>query len=106
MPLFNASFPRVMSSFALSIVLAAGATVASLTLLPKHAHAQGGLPDFTELVEKSGPTVVNIRTTAQVRRGANSLGIPGLPDLDENDPLYEFFRRMIPPNRNAPESSE
>ena len=40
-------------------------------LLPLGASAQ--LPDFTDLVEKQGPAVVNISTTQTVR---NPLGLP------------------------------
>ena len=49
-------------------------------------HAQA-LPDFTELVERVGPTVVNIRTTEKVRtpRAAGS-------DIDED--MLEFLRRF------------
>ena len=50
------------------------------------------LPDFTELAEKQGPTVVNISTT-QMRERASS---PQVPNLEEDDPLYDFFRRFIP----------
>lgn len=62
-----------------------------IMLLPLAAAAQ--LPDFTELVEKQGPTVVNISTTQTVR---NPLGTPQIPQLQEDDPFYEFFRRFIP----------
>ena len=48
------------------------------------------LPDFTDLVEKQGPAVVNISTT-QIIRNAH-----GLPNLPEGDPFYEFFRRFAP----------
>jgi len=48
------------------------------------------LPDFTDLVEKQGPAVVNISTT-QIIRNAQ-----GLPNLPEGDPFYEFFRRFAP----------
>jgi serine protease Do len=50
------------------------------------------LPDFSELAEKQAPAVVNISTTQVRERRA----VPQLPDLDENDPLYDFFRRFIP----------
>jgi serine protease Do len=60
-------------------------------LLPVAVAAQ--LPDFTELVEKQGATVVNISTTQTVR---NQLGTPQVPQLQEDDPFYEFFRRFIP----------
>ena len=56
-------------------------------LAPVQSRAQGPtqvLPDFSELVEKVGPAVVNIRTTERLRanRGVN-------PELDED--LLEFF---------------
>jgi serine protease Do len=59
-------------------------------LVPLQSLAQ--LPDFTELVEKQGAAVVNISTTQTTR---NALA-QQLPQLDENDPFYEFFRRFIP----------
>ncbi len=49
-----------------------------------------GLPDFTELVEKQGGTVVNISTT-QVTRAAQVS-----PFMDESDPAFEFFKRFFP----------
>ncbi len=66
------------------------AVLALLFLMPVATTAQ--LPDFTELVEKQGPTVVNISTTQSVR---NPLA-PQIPNLQEDDPFYEFFRRFIP----------
>jgi serine protease Do len=60
-------------------------------LLPLTVFAQ--LPDFTDLVEKQGPTVVNISTTQTVR---SPLGAPQMPQLQEDDPFYEFFRRFVP----------
>ena len=67
-----------------------------LLLLPLGVFAQArDLPDFTELVEKQGPAVVNISTAQNVRERAN---MPHMPNLDENDPFYEFFRRFMPQN--------
>jgi serine protease Do len=62
-----------------------------IMLLPLAVTAQ--LPDFTDLVEKQGPAVVNISTTQTVR---NTLGLPQIPQLQEDDPFYEFFRRFVP----------
>ncbi len=60
--------------------------------LPLAAAAQTReLPDFTDLVEKQGPAVVNISTSSERQAGA-----PQIPGLDENDPLYDFFRRFMP----------
>jgi serine protease Do len=64
--------------------------LALLFAVPVAAAAQ--LPDFTELVDKQGPAVVNISTTQSVR---NPL-LPQMPNLQEDDPFYEFFRRFIP----------
>ncbi len=50
------------------------------------------LPDFTDLVERQGPAVVNISTTQVVRSGRT---VPQLP-FDEDDPMFEFFKRFIP----------
>jgi serine protease Do len=59
-------------------------------LVPVATAAQ--LPDFTDLVEKQGQTVVNISTT----QSARSALAPQIPNLPEDDPFYEFFRRFIP----------
>ncbi|MFZ6844936.1 DegQ family serine endoprotease [Undibacterium sp. RuTC16W] len=58
-----------------------------------------GLPDFTDLVEKSSPAVVNIRTTEKIQQGQ-----PGMGGDDEQ--MQEFFRRFfgmpIPKQQPAP----
>jgi serine protease Do len=64
-----------------------GVAVAFSSLAPASAQAQGGLPDFTELVERVGPAVVNIRTTERPR-GGRAAG----PEVDEE--MLEFFRRF------------
>jgi serine protease Do len=60
-----------------------------------------GLPDFTELVESSSPAVVNIRTIATQGGSSFVPGFPNVPQLDENDPMYEFFKRFFPPNNGG-----
>ena len=59
------------------------------------------LPDFTDLVEQVGPSVVNIRTSEKVRAAAGNGG-----GIDEQ--MLEFFRRFgipVPPNMpRAPRS--
>ncbi|MFC3625665.1 DegQ family serine endoprotease [Vogesella amnigena] len=58
------------------------------------------LPDFTQLVEREGPAVVNIQA---VRSESSSQATPSsdLPiPVPEDDPFYEFFRRYMPnPNQ-------
>lgn len=60
------------------------------------------LPDFTDLVERHGPAVVNISTTQVIRSGR---AVPQLP-FDEDDPMFEFFRRFIPKQPNLPKEFE
>jgi serine protease Do len=60
------------------------------------------LPDFTELVEKQGPAVVNVSTTQIIH---NAQSFPGMPNLPEGDPFYEFFRRFAP-QQQAPRDQE
>jgi serine protease Do len=58
------------------------------------------LPDFSSLVDKYGPAVVNISVMKNVKTGATG----DLPGIDRNSPFYDFFRRFqIPmPEGRAP----
>jgi serine protease Do len=61
-----------------------------------------GLPDFTELVEQVGPSVVNIRTLERVRMSAPN---GGNMDDETQELLRRFFGIPVPPNApNAPNS--
>lgn len=56
------------------------------------ASVQAALPDFQSIVGRAGPAVVNISVEGTVKtahRGA-------MPQLDPNDPLFDFFRRFGP----------
>lgn len=65
-----------------------GAFVGAAFLAPTTgAQSTRGLPDFTELYEQQGPAVVSIDVTQTVRRSQ-------FPDISEDDPFYEFFRRF------------
>jgi len=69
--------------------------------MPAHAQTNSrGLPDFSDLVDRVGPAVVNIRTTQKVSQ--NPQGFPGFPGMDPNDPFFEFFRRFMPPGTPMP----
>ena len=82
---------------ALSLLLVVPAAVG---LVPERVHAQTAqLPDFTELVERVGPSVVNIRTTERRAIAANSGG--GGAEMDPN--IEEFFRRFGIPLPNRPD---
>lgn len=70
-------------------------TLCSLWFLCSLSFAQTrGLPDFSDLAEKQGASVVNISTTQVVRGQAQMMPFP----FDENDPAFEFFKRFIPRN--------
>ncbi len=49
------------------------------------------LPDFTDMVEKQSSAVVNIATTQDARQRSRGRKMP------EPDEMFDFFRRMIPP---------
>jgi len=51
--------------------------------------APAALPDFSSIVERNGPAVVNI----SVVREASNQGA-AMPQLSPDDPFYEFFRRF------------
>jgi serine protease Do len=63
---------------------------------PAAGNAQG-LPDFTELVEKVGPAVVNIRTIERSRQARGGSG-------DSEDEMAELLRRFFgqPPGQQRP----
>jgi len=94
-----ASLPRISTykrnvMFSPSKPLAATLGAALVTLMslcaPLPAVAQGrvsSLPDFTELYERQGPAVVSVDVTQKARRQR-------FPDISEDDPFYEFFRRF------------
>jgi serine protease Do len=79
----------------MAIVFAICAAVAT------SAGAQGrlaSLPDFTELYEKQSAAVVSIDVTQKIKRSR------GGPELSEDDPFYEFFRRFGQiPRRGLPD---
>ncbi|MBB5204451.1 S1-C subfamily serine protease [Inhella inkyongensis] len=82
------------------IALASCALALGLQGLPTAVAAQhANLPDFTELVERLGPSVVNIRTSERMRGGQT-------PEIDAQ--MQEFLRRFgIPsPRRPAPRGGE
>ena len=80
-----------LSRARLALVMAA---LAASVLLPfGQAGAQNrALPDFTDLVEQVGPSVVNIRTLEKVKTGGG-IGV--------DEQMLEFFKRFgipVPPN--------
>jgi serine protease Do len=52
------------------------------------------LPDFTKLVEKYSPAVVNISTSGKKKSKAHR----GFPEIPEDSPFHDFFRRFFDEN--------
>lgn len=65
------------------------------------------LPDFTGLIDKVGPAVVNIRTTGRIPFSNSSIELP--PGMNSNE-MLEFFQRFfgfpLPQQRPAPRSEQ
>ncbi len=81
---------------ALTLALGVGMVAPAVAQAPLQAPAASvrGLPDFTDLVEQVGPSVVNIRTMEKVAsRG-------GMSGMDEE--MLEFFKRFGVPIPNMP----
>jgi serine protease Do len=66
---------------------------------PNEAPLVTGLPNFTQLVERYGPSVVHVSVTG-TKSAANASPMPGIP---EDHPFYDFFRRFGVP---APSDGE
>src|SRR5262245_44662266 len=99
---------KKLRAFAMATGLALGAALGFMPATPAQAQATRPLPDFTDLVDQVGPSVVNIRTIERVSQR-------GGPEMDEE--MQEFFRRFfgqpmpgVPrsprPNRPAPQDEE
>lgn len=98
---------KTLHSFLMAATVAGAAFV---TVLPtQSAMAQvRGLPDFTDLVDQVGPSVVNIRTLEKVSNRSQQ-GTPG------EEEMLEFFKRFglpipnmprQPPRQNRPQPEE
>ncbi len=63
------------------------------------------LPDFTGIVERNGPAVVNISVTHDIKAAANA---PQFEGLDPSSPFFEFFRQFpgAVPHGSAPERGQ
>jgi serine protease Do len=81
---------KILSLSALAISGLMFVPLAATVTTPVHAVT---LPDFTDLVDKVGPAVVNIRTTEK-----NKVTAPGAqggaPDMNDEE-MQEFFRRFF-----------
>jgi len=59
------------------------------------------LPDFSQLVDRYGPAVVNVEVVEKPQPSAG-----GVPGLSPNDPFYDFFRRFgVPGPEQGPRAN-
>ncbi|MDH5231506.1 MAG: DegQ family serine endoprotease, partial [Gammaproteobacteria bacterium] len=65
--------------------------VLALLLVSSPVFALNALPDFTELVEKNGPAVVNISTVQKVKKNTRR----NMPEMPENGPFGEWFKHFF-----------
>lgn len=75
------------AAFSAALVVLA---VPTLSVLAPATVAAASLPDFTDLVDKVGPAVVNIRTTERAKATSQN-AVPGA----EDEEMQEFFRRFF-----------
>ena len=88
---------RPLRSLVASALVAVACISAPLmTSAPVHAT---GLPDFTEIIERVDPSVVNIRTTSQAPSRSSRAQPPGGPN--PQDP-FEMFRWFFGPDFMPP----
>ncbi len=88
------SMHKTLRTFLVALTMSTAAFVATAPLQSAIAQARA-LPDFTDLVDQVGPSVVNIRTMEKVVPRSLQAG-PGDEDM------MEFFRRFGIPMPNMP----
>lgn len=65
------------------------------------------LPDFTKLVEQQGPAVVNIQATRKnINIDDEFTAENGSGSISENDPFYQYFRRLLPNVPQTPQAND
>ncbi len=94
------SIQKIAAAILLTVASSVGALAATAVVNDAHAApAASSLPDFTDLVDRSGPAVVNIRTTEKVEVNR---GMPGGDDEEMQEFFRRFFGAPLPP-RQQPE---
>jgi serine protease Do len=95
-------------SLAMAAVLGTAAMVSLLPIESAQAQSVRNLPDFTDLVEQVGPSVINIRTLEK----ASQRSLPGNMDEEMQEFFRRFFGQPIPgmprqaPRPNRPQDEE
>jgi serine protease Do len=78
------------------VAAAAPAVAAAPAAAPAPVAAGVMLPDFTQIVSRNGPAVVNIRVMGSTKTALQGRQPRG-QQFDEDDPFFEFFRRFQGP---------
>ncbi|MFC5398225.1 DegQ family serine endoprotease [Undibacterium jejuense] len=89
---------KILSGLIIGLCVSMASPVAlSATSAPQAAPVVTGLPDFTDLVDKVGPAVVNIRTTEKAQQSQGEMGA-------DDQQMQEFFQRFfgMPMPKQAP----
>ncbi|MBS1137294.1 MAG: protease Do, partial [Proteobacteria bacterium] len=101
------TFKRTLIAAAVLVAMAGGyARFVGQPIEPAHAGTAAAaataaaspalvMPDFSSIVAQNGPAVVNISVTGPTRTAARS---SPFPQMDPDDPFYEFFRRFQMPS--------
>ncbi|MFJ2987783.1 DegQ family serine endoprotease [Collimonas sp. NPDC087041] len=74
----------------------AATQVANVAPVPNAAPAVAVATDFSGIVDRFGPAVVNISVTSKPKQSAVSDQDDDSADLDPNDPFSQFFKRFGP----------
>jgi serine protease Do len=90
------------NALASSAAAAAAAAPSNYVAVPAPAAPAGpqvtmALPDFTQIVSRMGPAVVNIRVMSSTKTALSGGQAQRGPQFDEDDPFFEFFRRFQGP---------
>ena len=84
----------------------ASAEPAQTTRRRRPSRHLGAAPlSFADLVQKVTPAVVSISVKGDSEVAENDTQIPGLPDLPEDNPLYDFFKQFsarVSPRQEQP----
>jgi serine protease Do len=109
------SLQRIVAVLAVAVVLGAcsrdlsaqapgtaAAPAAAAAAPPPQDPVVHALPDFTQLVERYGPAVVNVEVVEKARAVAG-----GPQGLSPDDPFYDFFRRFgLPAPGQSPRGNQ
>ena len=87
---------NAVASAATAAAIAPSNYVAPAPLAAPGTQVSMALPDFTQIVSRMGPAVVNIRVMGSTKTAFKGRAQQA-PQFDEDDPFFEFFRRFQGP---------